>query len=216
MFLGHYAVALALKKAAPKTSLGVLVLAAQFIDFLWPLFLLLGLEHVRIDPGNTVFTPLDFHDYPFSHSLLAVLAWASGFGAIYFLLRRNVRSAIILGACVLSHWLLDALTHRPDLPLGPSGTTRVGFGLWNHLAATIVFEGALFAIGIFWYARATMAVDRIGRVAFWGLMILLGGIWCANIFSPPPPNSTAVALAGLSLWLTAAWAHWFDQHRKVR
>ncbi|MEK7728510.1 MAG: hypothetical protein AAB354_08860 [candidate division KSB1 bacterium] len=216
MFLGHYALALAAKKAAPKTSLGTLVLAAQFLDFLWPLFLLLGLEHVRIAPGNTVFTPLDFYDYPISHSLLAALGWALGWGLIYFFQRRNARSAILLGACVLSHWLLDAGTHRTDLPLLPGGMTRIGLGLWNHFAATVVVEALLFVIGVFIYARATIAADRIGRFAFLGLILFLGGIWLANMFSPPPPNETAIAVAALSLWLTVPWAHWFDQHRHVR
>lgn len=216
MFIGHYAIALAAKKAAPKASLGTLVLAAQFIDFLWPIFLLLGLEHVRIDPGNTVFTPLDFYDYPFSHSLLAVLGWAFGFGFIYFFIRRDARSAIVLGACVLSHWLLDALTHRPDLPLVPSGATRIGLGLWNYFTATVVVEGLLFVVGLLLYARVTIALNRIGRLGFWGLSIFLGGLWLANMFSPPPPNVTAIAVTGLLLWLTAPWAHGLDQHRQVR
>lgn len=216
MFIGHYAIALAAKKAVPKTSLGMLVLAAQFLDLLWPLFLLLGWEHVRIEPGNTVFTPLDFYDYPISHSLLAVCGWAAGFSAIYYFMRRELRSAVILGACVLSHWLLDALTHRPDLPLLPGNEMRVGLGLWNHFAATVFIEVLLFTAGIFIYARATIAVDRIGRGAFLSFILFLGGIWLANIFSPPPPHVNAVAVAGLSLWLTALWAHWCDQHRKVR
>ncbi len=216
MFIGHYAIAFAAKKAAPKTSLGTLVLAAQFLDLLWPIFLLLGWEHVRIAPGNTVFTPLDFYDYPISHSLLAVLGWAIGLGAIYYFMRRDTRSAILLGACVLSHWVLDALTHRPDLPLVPGGTRHVGLGLWNHFGATVFVEALLFAIGVFIYARATIAVDRIGRFAFLGFVMFLGGIWLANIFGPPPPNVNAVAGAGLSLWLTVLWAHWCDQHRHVR
>lgn len=216
MFIGHYAIALAAKKAAPKASLGTLVLAAQFIDLLWPIFLLLGFEHVRIDPGNTVFTPLDFYDYPFSHSLLAVLGWAIGLALIYFFTRGDTRGAIILGACVLSHWLLDALTHRPDLPLAPGSATRVGLGLWNHFTASVVLEGALFAVGIFFYARTAIAVDRLGRFAFWGLIIFLGGIWLANMFSPPPPSETAIALAALALWLTVPWAAWIDRHHQTR
>ena len=129
MFIGHYAVALGAKKAAPRVSLGTLLLASQFIDLLWPIFLLLGLEHVRIAPGNTVFTPLDFYDYPISHSLLAVLGWSVGFGLVYYAVRRSGRNALILGAIVLSHWVLDFISHRPDLPLIPGMETRVGLGL---------------------------------------------------------------------------------------
>lgn len=216
MFIGHYAIALAAKKAAPKASLGELVLAAQFIDFLWPIFLLLGVEHVRIDPGNTAFTPLDFYYYPISHSLLAVLVWATSFALVYFFIRHDKRGAIVLGACVLSHWLLDALTHRPDLPLAPGGATRVGLGLWNHFAASVVIEGAFFVVGLFLYTRTTVAKDRRGRFAFWGLIIFLGGIWLANMFSPPPPSVTAIAVAALALGFTVPWAYWIDRHSQTR
>ncbi|NUO83937.1 metal-dependent hydrolase [candidate division KSB1 bacterium] len=214
MFIGHFAVALAAKKAAPKVSLGTAIFASQFIDLLWPILLLLGFEHVRIDPGNTAFTPLDFYDYPISHSLLAVLAWACGIGFIYFLLRRTAREAVLVGACVLSHWVLDALTHRPDLPLFPGGETRVGFGLWNYFAATVIVELAMFVAGIVLYMRATTARDRVGQYAFWALIIFLGVIWLANIFSPPPPNETAIAVASLTLWLLVPWAYWIDRHRR--
>jgi hypothetical protein len=149
MFIGHYAVALGAKRVSPKVSLGTLLLASQFIDLLWPIFLLLGLEHVRIDPGNTVFTPLDFYDYPISHSLLAVLGWAAGFGVVYYAVRRSGRNALILGALVLSHWVLDFISHRPDLPLIPGMETRVGLGLWNSFAASVMVETALFAVGAF-------------------------------------------------------------------
>ncbi len=214
MFIGHFAVAFAAKKAAPKVSLGATIFASQFIDLLWPIFLLLGLEHVRIDPGNTAFTPLDFYDYPFSHSLLAVLAWSCGIGLIYFLIRRAAREAALVGACVLSHWVLDALTHRPDLPLFPGGKTLVGLGLWNHFTATVIVELAMFVGGIVLYMRATTARDRVGQYAFWALILFLGSIWLANIFSPPPPSETAIAVASLTLWLLVPWAYWIDRHRR--
>ena len=123
MFIGHFAVALGAKKAAPKVSLGTLIMAAQFVDLLWPIFLLLGIEHVRINPGDTAYTPLDFYDYPVSHSLLTGIGWAIVFGAVYYAIRRSARNAWILAACVLSHWLLDLIVHRPDLPLVPGVKT---------------------------------------------------------------------------------------------
>src|SRR3989339_1594487 len=119
MFIGHYAVALAAKKGAPKASLGTLFIAAQLVDLLWPLFLLLGLEHVKIDPGNTAITPLNFNDYPLSHSLLMSIVWSLLFGGVYYLIKRNKKTSVILGLCVFSHWVLDFITHRPDLPLAP-------------------------------------------------------------------------------------------------
>ena len=120
MFIGHFAVALAAKKAAPKTSLGTLILAAQLPDLLWPIFLLLGVEHARISPGATAVTPLDFTSYPLSHSLLADIGWGLLLAGLYLLTRRNLRGGFLLALLVLSHWLLDALSHRPDLPLWPT------------------------------------------------------------------------------------------------
>ena len=116
MFLGHYAVALGAKRAAPKTSLGTLVLAAQFIDLLWPVLLLLGFEHVRLDPGNTAVTPLDFYDYPITHSLTGVLVWAVVVGGVYFAIKRSWKSALVVaGGCGQS---LGAGSDRA--PAGPS------------------------------------------------------------------------------------------------
>src|SRR6186997_681775 len=128
MFIGHFGVAFAAKRPAPRVSLGTLFLAAQFIDLLWPVLLLLGVERVRIAPGITRVTPLDFEHYPISHSLLAVLGWAVLVGGAHFLLRRERRAALIVAALVLSHWVLDLLMHRPDLPLAPGATVLVGFG----------------------------------------------------------------------------------------
>ena len=215
MFIGHIAVALAAKRAAPKVSLGSLTMAVQFVDLLWPLFLLLGMEHVRIDPGNTAFTPLDFYDYPISHSLLTVIGWSIGFGLVYYVLRRSLKNALILAGCVASHWVLDFISHRPDMPLLPGVHTYVGLGLWNSLAATIIVEGAIFAIGILIYLRSTTAVDRTGRYAFWSFVVFLALAWLGNAFGSPPPNVTALAIAALSAWLLIAWAYWIDRHRRL-
>ncbi len=152
MFIGHFALAFAAKRAAPRASLGTLFAAAQFVDLLWPTLLLTGMERVRIAPGITVVTPLDFEHYPFSHSLLAVAGWALAFGLVYALLRGGWkvagRAALVLAALVLSHWLLDALVHRPDLPLWPGGGMRVGAGVWNSLPLTLAVELVLFGAGI--------------------------------------------------------------------
>src|SRR5512139_3691369 len=137
MFLGHFAVGFAAKRLAPRASLGTLFLAAQFIDLLWPLLVLLGIERVRIAPGITTVTPLDFEHYPWSHSLFAVSVWGVLFATVYLFIRRDRRASLVLGLAVLSHWLLDFLVHRPDLPLLPGGE-RFGLGLWNSLAGTLV------------------------------------------------------------------------------
>jgi len=213
MFIGHYAVALAAKKAAPKTSLGTLFIGAQLIDLLWPLFLLSGVEHVRLDPGNTAVTPLDFYDYPISHSLLGTALWALLFGLLYFAIRKYRTGAIVAGLCVLSHWVLDYLTHRPDLPLTFSGTHMFGLGLWNSIPATIIVELGLFIAGIAIYVRTTKKKDRTGSLAFWGLMGILLVIYLSNIFGPPPPEPAVIAIAGNGAWLFILWAYWADKHR---
>ena len=172
MFLGHYAVALGAKKVVPTISLGTLLLSAQFADLLWPIFLLMGLEHVRIAPGTTVVSPFDFYDYPVTHSLVGALGWSLLFGLIYFIARRYPKGAWILAAGVFSHWVLDMIGHRPDLPLVPGGTIRVGFGLWNSLPGTLVVELGLFLVGITLYVRTTRPLDRTGAVC---LVALRGG-----------------------------------------
>ena len=215
MFVGHYAVALGAKKAAPKVSLGTLFLAAQFLDLLWPLFVLLGWEHVRISPGITVVTPLDFYDYPFTHSLLSAIFWSGMLGLAYFGLKRDRRNAIIVGGAVFSHWVLDFLTHRPDLPLAFGGI-YFGLGLWNSMVGTLLVEVGLFVGGIYLYARSTKAKDRIGSIGFWALIGLLGLIYIGNLFGPPPPDVGMIVIAGNALWLFVIWAYWVDRHREFR
>ena len=216
MFIGHFAVGLGAKKVAPKVSLGTMFMAAQFVDLLWPLFLLLGWEHARINPGNTVVTPLDFYDYPITHSLIGAILWSCAFGAVYFAIRRNFRNALIGGGVVFSHWILDFVTHRPDLPLGLGGNTYFGLGLWNSLVGTIVIEVGLFALGIALYLQATKAKDRIGLIGFWTLVVLLGLIYVGNLFGPPPPEMSMIAIAGNASWLFVIWAYWVDRHREAK
>ena len=215
MFLGHYAIALAAKKAAPQTSLGTLVLGAQFIDLLWPVLLLAGVEHVRLDPGNTVVTPLDFYQYPVSHSLTGVVLWAVVVGGLYYAFRRSRRGALVLGGVVLSHWVLDLLMHRPDLPLTFSGKARAGFGLWNSLPLTLIVELGLFVAGAAVYMHSTEKKDGVGGYALWAFLIVLAAIYAMNLFGPPPPNAEMIGIAGNASWLFVIWAYWVDRHRRV-
>lgn len=216
MFLGHFAVSFGAKKPAPSLSLGTLFLAAQFVDLMWPLFLLLGLEHARIDVGNTVVTPLDFYDYPFTHSLAAAILWSCALGLIHYAGKRNLRNALIVGAAVSSHWVLDFLTHRPDLPLWFSGGPLLGLSLWNSLVGTVVVEVGLFAVGVYLYIRTTKAKDKIGSFGFWSLVGFLGLVYAANLTGPPPPDVPSIALVGNSMWLLVLWAYWIDRHRTTR
>ncbi len=215
MFIGHFGVALAAKKLAPRTSLGTLVLAAQFVDLLWPIFLLRGIERVIIAPGETAVTPLDFISYPLSHSLLADFGWACLFAGIYKVVKSNSGGAICLWFVVMSHWLLDALTHRPDLPLYPGSSTFVGLGLWNSRAWTIIVESAIFLGGARIYARTTRSRDPFGSLAFRSFLALLFLVYLINIFGPPPPSERAIAIAALGVWVFVFWAHFIDRHRVV-
>ena len=215
MFVGHEAIALAGRAKTPRISLGTWFLAVQFLDLLWPIYLLLGWEHVRISPGITKLTPLDFYDYPISHSLVGALGWSVAFGVGYLILTRGKgqrRGALLLGAGVFSHWLLDLLVHTDDLPILVRGP-YVGLGLWDVPVAALSLETALFALGIFLYLRATRARDGIGRWGFWSLVGLLYILWLSASFGPPPPDERTLAWVALSSWLFVPWAWWVDRHR---
>lgn len=207
---------MAAKRAAPKTSLGTLILGAMFLDVLWPCFLLLGIERVRVDPGNTAVTPLDFVSYPWSHSLVMALVWAALLGWIYRARTGYVLGAVWLGICVVSHWILDWISHRPDMPLYPGGGPKLGLGLWNSAVATTLVEGFLFAAGIGVYVMTTKARDRIGTIALCALVIFLAALYALSRSSPPPPSVTAIAVTDVALFLVFIWAAWIDRHRTLR
>jgi hypothetical protein len=216
MFLGHFAIALAAKPIAPRVSLGTLFLAAQLADLLWPTLLLLGVEQVRIVPGTTVVTPLSFDHYPVSHSLLALIGWGAVLGLVHYGRRHDARAGAVLALLVVSHWALDALVHRPDLPLLPGNALRIGAGLWNSLPATLLLELGGLAVGAFIYRRATQALDTLGRVLLLGLLALLLAIYAANLLGPAPPGVSAIAYVGHAQWLLVAWGYWIDRHRTAR
>ncbi len=213
MFIGHFGAGFAAKSIDRRPSLGTLFLAAQVSDLLWPVLLLFGIEQVRIDPGNTAFTPLNFIYYPFSHSFLGVLAWGVLFGVLYYLIKRNLKSAVVLGALVLSHWFLDLLTHRPDLPLSFWNNTKVGLGLWNSVILSIVVEGLIFGSGVLLYSIATRARNLRGKITLWSLVTLLTVFYIMNIFGPPPTDTGPIAITGLSQWLLVGWGYWIDRNR---
>jgi hypothetical protein len=214
MFVGHVAAGLMGKRVAPNVSLGLLILASMFIDLLWPVFMLTGLEHASIVPYDTASTHLAFEDYPISHSLLTVIGWSMLVGVIYFLFRRNRLEAAVVGSLVLSHWILDLIVHRPDLPLIPGSDTVLGFGLWNSIIGTLVIEGGLYATGVWLYVRATTPRNRAGTWGFWSLIVIFAVLWLGNMFGPPPPSLTAVtvsALIAFVIFIPGFW--WVDQNR---
>jgi hypothetical protein len=215
MFVGHFALGFAAKRAAPRVSLAALFAAAQLPDLLWPVLVAAGIERVRIDPGNTAFTPLDFVSYPYSHSLVMLIFWSIGLAVAYRLVSgRDGRDAAVLTALVLSHWVLDWLSHRADMPLTPGGRTY-GLGLWNSIPATLAVELAIFAAGVSIYARSTRARDRAGRWSLVGLVLVLLTVYALNLIGGPPPSVQMVWLAGIvGGALLLAWSWWTDHHRE--
>jgi len=215
MFIGHFAVGFAAKKFAPRTSMGLLLSAPLFLDMLWPVFVLVGWERVRIDPGNTRYTPLDFVHYPWSHSLLMSLVWAMVYASLYYAVTREQAGTIAIWTGVVSHWVLDWITHRPDMPLYPGGPS-LGLGLWNSIAGTMVVEIGMLAVGVWLYMRKTRARDRIGKYALGAYIGLLLLLYICDRFSGPPPSVAAVAWVGIAASaIFVPWAWWFDRHRSA-
>lgn len=213
VFIGHFAVGFAAKRVAQRPSLGWLFAACQWPDLLWPILCLIGMEHFRVVPGDTAFTPLAFDYYPWSHSLFMDVVWGGVLGLVYLGRHRDKRGALVIAALVVSHWVLDWITHRPDMPILPNNDHRVGLGLWNSVVATIAIETVMFAGAVWVYNRITVANDRIGRFGFWTLAVFLYVTYVVNIVAPPPPNPSAVAWGALAMWVILPFALWIDRHR---
>jgi len=214
MFIGHFGLGLAAKKAAPSVSLGLLFVACQAADLIWPVLVLLGIEQVAIAPGVTAMTPLNFISYPYSHSLVMLCIWGAALGAVYAAIARGpLTASITLALLVVSHWVLDVVTHRPDMPVTPSGSTRLGLGLWNSIPATIAVEMVMLAAGVWLYLGAAAPRTRGQRIGLWALVAFLLMIYVANVFGPPPPSANAVAWSGVGMWLIILWAWAVDRSR---
>ena len=217
MFLGHYGIAFAFKRAEPKLSLGTLFVAVQFPDLLWGIFLLLGWEHARIVPGYTAVTPLEFLNYPISHSLVGVIIWSVVAAALYYSwptrdTSRHWQAAAMVGLAVFSHYPLDVLVHVPDLPLMGNDSTKLGLGLWNNSVATLAAEALVFGAGLALYvARGSHRHPvRAGRILV--VVLLLVGTYVASTYGPPPPNMTTVAVSDIVFILAmGALAGWADR-----
>lgn len=188
MFIGHFAVGLAASRLESRLPLGAALVASQLPDAVWPYLLLAGVETVTIAPGDTAMTPLRFDSYPWSHSLLMV-AITGVLGAIlYQSSGRKTRPAAFLAALAVSHWFLDFVSHRPDLPLAPWGDVKLGLGMWNSVPLTVMVEGLMFAAAVWFYARGR----RMSR-GFWLLIATLGLTYLGNVFGPPPPGVNEIA-----------------------
>ena len=215
MFIGHYAVGLIGKKFAPQASLGALIAAPILLDLLWPIFLLLGWEHVSIVPNSNPFLRLQFDSYPISHGLVAVIGWATLYASVYFGLTRYIFGTVAIWLGVISHWVLDWIVHQPDLQLY-ARSRMFGLSLWNHRWLTIVIELTLFIIAIWTYQRQTRPKDKIGLYAFLAYVLFLLLAYAGAVFGPAPPSVKKLALITLLTWLMIPWAWWFDRHREDR
>ncbi|MFL5494398.1 MAG: hypothetical protein ACJ8DC_08455 [Gemmatimonadales bacterium] len=217
MFLGHYGVALALKRVEPKISLGTLFFATQLADLLWGCFLLLGWEHARIVPDPNPLLSFEFLDYPISHSLVGALGWAIAAAAAYYSwptrnTSRHWQASALVGAAVASHYLLDVLVHLRDLPLAGNDSPKLGLGLWNHFGVSVALEVVTLALGLAVYLRfrSRRHPVRVGRLAV--VVVVLVGTYAAALLGPTPPSMTVVAVSDIVfLLIAAALAAWADR-----
>jgi hypothetical protein len=214
VFLAHYGLGLAGKRLAPDVSLGTLFLATQWADLVFFPLALAGIEHFRVAPGATRMTPVDFYDYPWSHSLIALVIWGLFVGGVYFVFRKSRAGAWMLAAGVVSHWVLDLIVHRPDMPVGFSGP-YLGLRLWDSRPATLVAEILAFGAGVAVYLRTTAPKDRRGVWSFWGLVVFLAGVWVASVLVPPPLDERSFEYTGLAMWVFVPWGWWIDRHRAI-
>ena len=211
MFVGHMAVAIAAKRLTRKTSLGWLIGAATAADLLWPFLLLAGTERVRIEPGATAFTPLVFESYPWSHSLIMLVLWGLLLGALARWRGVDSRGMWIVAALVVSHWVLDVVTHAPDMPLWPGASPKFGLGLWNSIPATLVIEGALWIACLTLFVRAFRPRNWVGALAFWSLVVISTVMWASGPWSTPPASVRALGYFALLGWIIVPWAIWADR-----
>nr|WP_315026378.1 metal-dependent hydrolase [uncultured Chryseobacterium sp.] len=215
MFIGHFGLSFAAKKAAPKVSLGMLFIATQFADILWPFMLIFNIEKVAIVPGYTEMNAFDFLYYPYTHSLLMSIVWGILAGSIYGVFKRDRRGAIVVALCVISHWFLDVIVHVADLPLSPFDQHKFGLGLWNHLILTWSIETIIFLTGVYIYATFTKPKNKIGKWGFWTLVTLLLVFAIVNACSPPPTSITSLFVSFIILIvLIVSLAYWVDKNRE--
>jgi hypothetical protein len=219
MLVGHYAVGFLGKQLAPRVPLAALMIATMFPDLLTFVLQLAGIEHAGLTPGFPRYFGLNAHDTAISHSLAMDVVWAIAFASVYFTWRSDTRGATALAAAVLSHWLFDVITHRPDMPLAPLVDVKLGLTLWDSVVATFVVEGGLWALAIGTYMRATQPTAAPGKYWLWLLVGPLTMWFIATPFAPTPAGDfTPLSLTVLLIVHVAAvsLAYWVDRNRAGR
>jgi hypothetical protein len=217
MHVGHFAAGMIAKRFDPKLSLGTCVFAAILADLLWCIFMMAGIEQIELKAGPGAANYFEPHNIVWSHSLLTNVVWATVLAGAYYFCRRNIISACLLFTLVLSHWVLDVVAHKPDMPLAPGVESLFGLGLWTNIPATIIVEGGLWVLGTGLYLRATRPKNRLAHYVFWSMLVLLTLSWYNNIAGPPPPNAhTVSAFSFIYFSLVVAWAYWLNRLRPTK
>jgi hypothetical protein len=215
MLVGHFAISLLGKRIDPKISVGTLMLAAMLPDVLWCLFMIAGLEQIRVNAGSTF--KLEAIEIAYSHSLLTGAIWGGLLALSYFWRQSNRRGAWLVLAAVLSHWVLDVVSHPPDMPLAPGIQAHFGLGLWNSIPATLIIEGGFWVLSIAAYLSVTRARSRASLVLFWLPVAFLTLAWYGNIAGPPPADPSSIRFTSLIFFLlTIGWAYWLEKTRRTR
>jgi hypothetical protein len=213
MFVGHYGVSFAAKRVDRTIPLWVLFLAVQFLDVLWAPFILLGIEKIRIVPGITASNPFDLYYMPYTHSLVAAVFWSclGGFAYHFIAHPTHRQTSAVVGVAVFSHWILDLIVHRPDLPLY-GNSAKVGLGLWNAPVLAFGLEAALLFGGLWFCLRGRQAHSH-GTLVFGVLML---AIQAYIFFGPPPTSDRAAALTALIAYAVFATVIWWLQDRHAK
>jgi hypothetical protein len=216
MFIGHYGVSYGAKAWKPAVPLWILFLAVQLLDVFWSIFVMIGLEKVRIVPGFTRTNPLDLYYMPYTHSLIGALGWSVLAGVAYRLWKGVKMGGLVVGAAVFSHWVLDLIVHQPDLPL-LGNQFKVGFGLWNRPVIALLLEVLILNAGLILYLRSTVRTKWGGTAGFVVFSVLLVAVQLMVFFGAPPGSATAAALTALiGYTLFSAIPAWLERRRGPR
>jgi len=216
MFAGHVGAALAIGRSDRRINVGVFIFAAVLIDFLLWLFVLLGWESVTI-PANFASTHQPEFVFPYSHGLLANIAWSALAGITFYLLyprlaEAKFRAASLVAAAVFSHWLLDALVHVPGLPVAGTGFVKVGLGLWQSMPVALLVEAIIAAAGLYLFLSGA-GLSRAKKLGFTVLcLVVLVFTIVGMTVAPPPPSINAMAVSSLiTIVIVCTLAGWLGR-----
>jgi hypothetical protein len=210
MFIGHYGVSFAARPAQVRLPLWVWFIAVQWIDIVWSVLVILGIEKLRIVPGFTQANSRDLYYMPYTHGLPGSILLSLVFGIIVALFTsgNRVTTILLVAAASFSHWVLDLVVHVHDLPLYDN-TAKIGFDLWRHVLLSFPLELMVLGLGAGLYVRAMTFASAKGRYAFWAFVFFLAVLQVYANFGPPPSSPEAMGLTALAFYLVlallAAW-----------